>query len=178
MNLFRYCGDDPVDGSDPLGLDESANKWWEQAGKIVLSKTGNWGNRTSPGFYQDGLTVRDAPAEGKTVPGLTDLVAHKDGSVTGKLFVDTHVLPSHKGDLVDATEQDHPNGFKKFLKELSDDVRIQMVRDKTEYTSMEKFAAARKDYVQKLFENEVATQRLWDRDKGPHDYKLPKFKQK
>jgi RHS repeat-associated protein len=23
MNLFRYCGDDPVDGSDPMGL------WWE-----------------------------------------------------------------------------------------------------------------------------------------------------
>jgi RHS repeat-associated protein len=43
LNLYRYCGDDPVDGSDPLGLhdinllprDEEASKW---ADKAPLSK--------------------------------------------------------------------------------------------------------------------------------------------
>ena len=24
MNLFRYCGDDPIDGSDPTGLHDAA----------------------------------------------------------------------------------------------------------------------------------------------------------
>ena len=26
MNLYRYCGDDPVDRSDPTGLDSVSNK--------------------------------------------------------------------------------------------------------------------------------------------------------
>jgi RHS repeat-associated protein len=39
MNLFRYCGDDPVDGSDPTGLHESASVWnrqmWLQGGSVA-----------------------------------------------------------------------------------------------------------------------------------------------
>jgi hypothetical protein len=35
MNLFRYCGDDPVNRSDPMGLHDLGDDWetaaWNQA---------------------------------------------------------------------------------------------------------------------------------------------------
>ena len=42
VNLFRYCGDDPVDGSDPTGLlDTSASMWnhlaWLEGGSELSS---------------------------------------------------------------------------------------------------------------------------------------------
>src|SRR5438105_4695262 len=42
MNLFRYCGDDPVDRSDPTGLlDTNASLWnhqvWMQGGSFLSS---------------------------------------------------------------------------------------------------------------------------------------------
>lgn len=128
-----------------------------------------------PDFYKTGLTKEGKPAEATTIPALKELKAHADGGVTGKLDVETHVLPSHRGDLVDKTEQDHPNGFREFLKGLSDNVLQRMVHDKTDYKSMEQFAEARKEYVHDAYIDEVTRQGLWDQAKGPHDYSLPKF---
>jgi len=175
LNLYRYCNNDPINNGDPYGLDPTALKWSGDAAKIKLEPAGNWGDRTSPGYYEDGLTRAGEAVEGKTNLGLTDLKANPDGGVTGNLLVDTHVLPGHKRDLMDTREQDHPNLAKEFLKNVSDDALRLLVNDDRAYNSMKDYAEGRKEYVQKLYDAMVTQQNLLDRPRGSHDHNRPEF---
>jgi RHS repeat-associated protein len=67
MNLFRYCGNDPVDGSDPLGLEVG---FWESLIPV-------WGSgRESVEAYQTGHWVKGTML---AVLAATDVVPVKAG---------------------------------------------------------------------------------------------------
>ncbi len=172
-NLYRYCHNDPVNKSDPLGLDISAVDWALRSGPIQIEKIGNWGDKNSADYYKGGLTANGRPAEGVTDAVMTAPQAQNDGGVKAKLFVETHVLSTHKDDKVDKKEQEHPDRWKEFHRTLSDNVLQQMIKDPNSYDSSKAFGESRASHVQKLFNEEKEKQRVMDRPGGPHDYSKP-----
>jgi RHS repeat-associated protein len=161
-NLYRYCRNDPINRNDPWGL---------EAVKLLLEKSGNWGDKTAKDYYKDSVTANNKPAEGVTKAELQKLTPNDDGSVSVHLFVDTHVKAAHKDGKVDNKEQEHPNGWKDFAKTLQDRVFMRF-KDQT-HSSPSEAAKAQADYIQKLYKDEKTRQLIWDRPGGPHDYSRP-----
>jgi RHS repeat-associated protein len=176
LNLYRYCHDDPVNESDSTGLDATALNWASEAGPLDITRSGNWGDRTTPDFYKLGLTARGAAAEGVTIATIKEAKGQDDGGAKATIHVDVHVLPSHRGDAVDKAEQDHPDGFKKLLDGISNKVLTEMVADKQAYKSLKEFGEGRAHHLQRLFYGERKEQDKWHSPGGKHDYNGPAFK--
>jgi hypothetical protein len=165
-----------VNKSDPFGLDPSAYQWALGAGPIEIQRTGNWGDKNSKDYYKGGLTADGKSAEGVTQAAITTLKPQDNGGVKATIFVDTHVRPEHKGDLVDDREQEHPDGFKELTNnKLSDRVLGAMAKDSKSYNSLKEFAEGRASHVQKLFDAEKDRQNVWHMPGQRHDYNNPVF---
>jgi RHS repeat-associated protein len=95
MNLFRYCGDDPVDGSDPFGLDTVTIEIFKGSPQVVPDQ---YVERARPG--SDAVTLI-APNGGLVTTATTD-------SVTGEIHVQQRIKTSTwiKQSLADAGEKD------------------------------------------------------------------------
>jgi len=146
----------------------------ESNSSIQLEKVGNWGDRNSAGYYQSNVTANNAPASGVTIAELHELTASANGGVTGKLLVDSHVRSDGKGQLADRLEQDHPDGWKDFYKNLSDKVLNQLIKDPRTFHNLEELGRARAEHVGKLFKAEKDRQNLWDGPDGKHNLKKRK----
>jgi RHS repeat-associated protein len=174
-NLYRYCHNDPVNKNDPMGLDESVFRWLSTAGPIELTKTGNWGDKTAPGFYQSGLSADGKPASAVTDAAMLSNSPQDNGGVKVNIKVDTKVDPVIKGTDIEKVEMDHPNGFKdaliggKGLPTLNSQVQTMMAADKHSYNSMKQFAEGRARTIQRIFKTEKNRQEVWHLKNGRHD---------
>jgi hypothetical protein len=86
MNLFRYCGDDPVDRSDPTGLDAISFLWkLERHFDSSNTRQDSWSdlNRSGPSTSLDAgsIYMRRADAMARYGPYKDGKWAGKEGSI-------------------------------------------------------------------------------------------------